>query len=243
MGNLGKMEIEKIYPEEIVIKFLISNSPEFKAYYEAERDKITIPITWVRKLDLPEGIDYRTSEINKKQFIYLRRIPPNIKDSLKIAHELQHVIHREQGIPLLGVLNANFENLSSAFNSCIHDLLVNRDLLKYDFDLCDDFEQEIVESKRQLEKISQEPTEFFELLRWAVNYASKQLDYSFIISEYDYQDDTFFRWFDRRYPRTAMESFKIVTAINKIGIKSTESIITNFDWFISEYKLSRIMKL
>ena len=131
------------------------------------------------QLYLPVGINFRTSQINDKHFIYLRRIPPITDDALKIAHELQHVLHSDNGMPSLGVKEKKYDFFASAINSSIHDL----------FD--------------------SEPKDELTLLKWSFNYASSKLDYEFIKSEYEYDDDSYYKWFEAKYPKTTEKSIKI----------------------------------
>jgi hypothetical protein len=237
--------IQKEFPEEFVVKSLLSKSIEFSEFYKNERNKILSSLIWVKSDKLPVGITGRLTTVNNQHYIYLRKIPPNISDDLLIAHELQHLIHREYyKIPGTGSFQQGlYHNLSSAINSSIHDQLVNRDLLKYDFDLCSEFEEEIINSKRDLRNIINEPNDVIGSLHWAVNYASKKIDYTFINREYEYEDKSFFNWFENRYPKVAKQSEQIEKTLLSVDLNSIESIVSYFKWIISEYKLSPIIAL
>ncbi|NEN25563.1 hypothetical protein G3O08_18890 [Cryomorpha ignava] len=177
------------YSEKYIVENLIKYSEEFRNYYNSERQKIQSEIIWKRDKKLRQGINFRTTQIDDKHYIYLRNVPPSPINASKIAHELQHIVHRSIGIPSVGFKEMKYDYLSSAINSCIHDLLVNRDIIEYEFDLYDDYLEERKESRAALKTIIKEPTDKLELLHWAFNYASSILDYEFMLREYDIDED------------------------------------------------------
>jgi len=131
------------FPEDFVISELLKSSPEFSAFYSAERRKITKPLNWVRDLSLPVGIDYRSTRLsNGTQVIRLRRVPAILENAMKIAHELQHLVLDYEGFVNTGAM-VQYETVSSSLNSMIHDPLVNSRLKVYGFDLRQDYETEL----------------------------------------------------------------------------------------------------
>lgn len=194
-------------------------------------------------MNLPIGIDYRTSQINNKEYIYLRRIPPLISDALKIAHEIQHVVHRSENIPSIGTPYIQYNNLTSCINSCLHDILVNRDLLLYKFDLCEDFIKEVNDDKKQLVNIHNEPTDYLATLHFAFNYYSKKLDFEFITKEYEYDDISFFDWFENRYPNITELAKRIENIIPSIDNIKKENIGILLQQIINEFNLQNLMNI
>ena len=134
-----------------------------------------------------------------------------------------------------------FNNLCSSINSCIHDLLVNKDLIEFDFDLCSDYVKERNESKLQLTRFAHEPNNKLDILHWAFNYTSSKLDFDFIKSMYEFEDDSYFIWFEEKYPKTTEISEKIKTVIENIGIDSNDKVKRVLITLVDEFKLGNIM--
>ncbi len=227
---------ELIIPEREIIDKLIEKSPEFASFYKNERDKIITPITWIQTDSLPSGLNARSTFENGNEIIYL---PLNSYNSLIIAHEMFHIIHRQYfHIPSIGSLGYNYRDLMTAINSSILDKLVNRDLLKYDFDICDYFENQLLSIKKSLKKYKKEPQNEYTRLLWSINFAANKTDYNFITSEYEYEDLSFFIWFKGKYPNVANESKMIEAALNNVDLNVIDSIRNYYKWIISTFNLS-----
>lgn len=138
------------FPEDIVIGELLRSSKEFLTFYQRERGKIAGTVIWAQDLSLPKGIDYRSTRLpTGAQVIRLRRVPASLEDTMKIAHELQHLVLDTEGFPLTGA-PPEFETVSSTLNSMVHDPLVDQRLKAYGFDLWHDYQSELMETFRQL---------------------------------------------------------------------------------------------
>jgi hypothetical protein len=66
---------------------------------------------------------------------------------------LEHFVLDAEGFSSIGAV-IQYETLASAINSMVADLLVSARLAKFGFNLREDYEREIAEAKRQLERIS-----------------------------------------------------------------------------------------
>jgi len=233
--------LDKRFSEETVVKKLIEKFEEFSSYYKNERAKIKSEIIWVKTDKLAKGITARTTSVDGKRYIYIRKLPYSFSDAQLIAHELQHIVHDDHNkVPGVGTYQGgSIHDLSSAINSSVHDQLVNRDLIKYDFDICTEFEDEIVTSKKDLATIKNEPDNDFGITHWAVNYASKKIDYDFVTNEYEFEDSSFFDWFNERYPNVLERSNQIYSALKQIDLDSNDSMKNYFSWILLEYNLGK----
>lgn len=238
------LQLLMAYSEKYIVKNLLSHSEEFHDYYNSERKKIHAEIIWECNKKLPKGINFRTSKLRGKHYVYLRKVPPAPINALKIAHELQHIVHHSIGVPSVGVKDVKYDYLSSAINSCVHDLLVNRDLIEYGFDLYDEYLDERKTNRATLTKIRKEPVDKLSLLHWAFNYAASILDYEFVLSEYDIEADySYFEWFESRYPNTSVLARKIKEIVDTIGYDTDDKLRTFFIKIIEEFGLKGIIFL
>lgn len=231
----------KEYPEKYVLKEILGQSETFIKYYEIERPKIRDTVKWVEDKSLPAGIDYRSTRLPRgEEVIRLRNVPATEKDSTKIAHELQHLVMDYEGFPCTGARD-EYETISSALNSIVHDLIVNERLMRYGFDLKEDFKREIEEDVRQLKKQKESPKDRIGRFHWACNYVSKVLDYNLIFRNESCNDDEFFNFFRDKYPDIVEESSEMQRIIKEIGYDTPEKQYRMFREIISTYNLQGII--
>jgi hypothetical protein len=121
------------------------------------------------------------------------------------------------------------------------DVLVNTRLQQYGFDLRDDYEREMAETKRQLGKISTPPANRFDRMIWMVNYVSKILDWELIFA--GNVDNEFKVWFTSKYPDIAVRGTKLLEMVNRIGYETPEKQKKLFREIIRRYKLEGIIFL
>lgn len=233
------------FPEDLVISDLLKSSKEFQAFYQAERRKIVKPVCWAQDLSLPEGIDYRSTTLATNdqivQVIRLRNIPVHVEEALKIAHELEHLILVEEGFPRTGVSSKNFETVSSTLNSMVADPLVSSRLQRYGFDLWEDYQREIKEDLRQLEKRPNIPLQRLDRLIWIFNYAGKMLDWELVGTSKGQNE--FQVWFDSRYPEIAERGKKLIAMVKRIGYETPEKQTRLFKEIIRRHKLEGIVSV
>lgn len=231
----------KEYPEEYVLKQILEKNETFINYHQIERPKIRDPIKWVEDRSLPVGIDYRSTRMpTGEKVIRLRNIPATEKDSTKIAHELQHLVMDYEGFPCTGAPD-RYETISSALNSIVHDLIVNEKLMRYGFDLKEDFKREEKEDLRQLRKYKESPKDRIEKFHWACNYISKVLDCNLIFGNESCHDDEFLDFFRDKYPDIVEESLELQRIIKEIGYDTPEKQYRMFREIILTYNLQGII--
>jgi hypothetical protein len=225
-------------PEEYVLAELNQHSPEFIAFYQEERPKIEGPLQWIQDPSLPEGIDYRSTTLDSGQrYVRLRRVPATLADATKIAHELEHFVLNSEGFPSTGA-RRQFEVLSSALNSMVHDPLVNSRLQPYGFDLRADYEQEIEETKRQLASTTKSPTDHLDGMHWTINYVGHILEWRVAFDTTRADQPEFQRWFDARYPAVATRGHQLLSLVDTLGFDTSEKQFALLNEIIGRYRLA-----
>jgi hypothetical protein len=206
------------YPEKFVIGKLLRSSKEFNEFYEAERKKIIKPIYWAEDPSLPRGINYRSTRLvidnQESQIIRLRRVPCTIKDAMKIAHELQHLILYMDGFIATGVMDRRFESVYSSLNSMLHDPIVNSRLRSYGFDLLKDYFEEEKKDIRQLKTKTALPSENSSRAHWIFNYSGKILEWEVASYQTEENNNKFRRMFDEKFPEISEEGRKLLVLCN-----------------------------
>jgi len=227
------------FPEELVIGELLKSSKEFQEFYQSQRKNIACSFSWVKDSSLPEGIDFRRTILPTGEcVIRLRRVPAVIEDASKIAHELEHLVLDAEGFPAIGA-TIQFESLASAINSMVADLLVNARLANFGFNLHEDYEREIVESKRQLEGIAVPPANRIDRMHWMANYVSKLLDWELISTSNSKGE--FQVWFDTKYPDIAERGKKLLAMVKRTGYDTPEKQAKLFREIIQRYNLEGVL--
>jgi len=231
------------FPEDFVIGELLRSSKEFLAFHQVERGKIVKPVYWVQDLSLPTGIDYRCTRLpTGTQVIRLRRVPAISEDAMRIAHELQHLVLDAEGFPSTGA-KAQFETISSALNSMVHDPIVDSRLQIYGFDLWDDYEKEVKEDFRQLGATPNPRSNHLGRMHWIFNYVGKILYWELACNKADKGNNEFQAWFDARHPDIAKEAQDLLALVREIAYDTPQKQTALFKEIIRRYDLDRVVFL
>ncbi len=240
------------YPEDFVVSELLKSSREFQAFYQAERGKVVGNVYWAHDQNLPEGIDYRSTRIERSgvqiaQVIRLRQVPATVKVAFYIAHELEHLVLDTEGFRYTHsrVLNTHpsfrsHENLSSALNSMLLDPLVDSRLQEYGFDLHVEYEKEVERDIRQLSQFTRLPSHRLGRIHWMFNYTDKILYWQEILDPSG-EPSKFQTWFDPRFPRIASRGKKLLAGVKRIGYDTPEKQSQLFQDIIRRYKLNDVL--
>lgn len=233
-----------VFPEEMVLGDLLKTSPEFQRFYHEERSKITVPLYWAHEIDLPPGIDYRSTRIEEGSHsvsvVRLRYVPVRAEDAVMIAHEIEHFVLDTEGFPLVSSSD-QFETLSSALNSMVADPVVNSRLQKYGFDLLPDYNRELDDMRLQLEKRSVAPSDNLNMMNWAINYTGVMLEWELVDSRQKF--DEFQAWFDARYTHVAHVSRKMLAMVKRIGNDTPEKHRRLYREIAGRYNLLKVLIL
>ena len=226
-----------VFPEDFVVGDLLRSSDQFRSFYDAERTKVG-SVYWARDSSLPEGVSFRSSRFQGDagfvRVIRLRRVPAILEDACMIAHELEHFVCDEEGFPTIGS-SPGLENMVSALNSMVGDLVVQSRLCRYGFDLRAGYQAEIQEDMRQLSRFSAPPRERQGRLHWIFNYVGKVLDWE-MLSDGAGKGD-FQLWFDGRYPEIAEQGKKLLERVKRMGYDTPEKQKQLFQNILHHYEL------
>ncbi len=229
-----------VFPEQFVLKDLLTSSKLFKKFYEAERPKITNQLSWAQDNSLSVGINGSSTRLSDgKLVIRLRRIPATLDDARLIAHELTHFLIDLEGFPHTGA-SARFANLSSTLNSMVHDPLVDFKLKERGFNIVDGFEEETKENLRQLKKKHSSPTDYLDKIHWIFNYAGYVLGRE-VVYQNEEKKDEFRSWFDERFPDIGKEANILLGKIKHFGFDTPEKQVMLFKGIINEYDLEKYL--
>lgn len=231
----------RVFSEQFVLKDLLEQSEEFRAYYQGQRQKISRGLYWALDPTLPQGIDYRSSRYlwNGKQIqvIRLRTVPATVEDAFKIAHELEHFVLELDGFPLVSS-SPKFENLASALNSMVHDPIVNSRLKKYGFDPRSDYLTEAREDQVQLTSLMRSPDDRIGRLRWMFSYVGKIIDWELVRNSSEKEQKSEFQiLFDAKFPIVARRGQKLLRMVKRIGFDTPGKQTKLFEQIIRKYRL------
>jgi hypothetical protein len=131
-------------PEDFAINNLRSNSPEFKSFYQIERNKIKGKVFWAQYHKLPVGTRGMACPLRDgNNVVFLPTIPIPLDRAFMAAHELGHLVRRsESDYFAIGAKPGSspvvVKNML-AINSMMEDHRVNAILVKHGYDLKAEF--------------------------------------------------------------------------------------------------------
>ena len=229
--------VKNKFDEDYVIGALLKSSKEFNAFYKAERAKITQPIEWIKDESLQEESPARYGHIDENNgVIRLRRIPPEIEDAVIIAHELQHAVIISKGFPGTICNESQYEYLSTALNTMVHDPLVHKTLQIYGFDLLDDFTKWANKSLNKL-KTLHTPTSHPAKMQWVFNYVKKIIHWEIVRTEGDGNSEFQLR-FESHYPELANVGQELLVLVKSIGYDTPDKMHKLLREIVLRYELS-----
>ena len=212
-------------------------------FYDAERAKIVEPIHWV--LDTSLAVEARSrrlvSEEEDELVVFLRRVPLNEDVGFMVAHELMGFVLDCEGFPSVGT-SPSFQNIGSALNSIVWTPLRDSRLKKYGFDLLGDYEKRTDEALRQLDAITQAPSEFFLRTQWIFYYVQHILYWEDVLRG-NRSDNEYQSFFAKKFPDIAEEGEELVTLVRDIGYDTPSQMKTLFETIISKYGLTGVMRI
>jgi len=188
-----------VFSEEIVIGELLTDSTQFKSYYESRRKNIKKPVHWALDSS-PEPISEASARrhLTGEQIILLRRIPPLLTDAFIVAHELEHLAMDYEGFVNTRsiVSNQDIDELASAFNAMIQHPIVNSRLELFGFDF-----------KKIYEDVSQKSQATFRNLREPSPDRIMKLQWIFMNVDFMLAHNVAYQtWPDKRWVRTMKKS-------------------------------------
>lgn len=220
-------------PEKNVIDELLKQSPEFKYFYSTEGHKIKSRIIWIhnkklRKEDqIPPGhLGEARTFPNGYVGIIIQNDPVKRGDSSTIAHELAHVIFGDEGFPRIGHYRGCEDpqviKLASMFSNMIHDPLVIAKLLKYGYNLRQEYTKECIDGIKGLDKRA----EYSGITRIMTSFlfAQSLIEFDILFDDKNNQCYEYITKLDEQYPNIMKDARKIYELVRSSGIESPEKV-------------------
>ncbi|MDF9407144.1 hypothetical protein L7E55_02025 [Pelotomaculum isophthalicicum JI] len=144
-----------VLSENYVLQILLQESDKFINFYKNERHKIRVKVNWAfdeRLNSQIKSIGLENPDTKEIEYVVIiKQVPIQFDDAFDTAHELQHLILNQEGFPSLCYINntnnANINlvngmnDLACRISKSINDPLVNSRLVKYNFDLWDNYDR------------------------------------------------------------------------------------------------------
>ena len=247
--------------EEEVVNQLISSSPEFKNYYEIERDNID-NIYWIKSnKEIESTLGFQRGQKGKacllkdktgiRKLIILEQIPPSLNDLFIVAHEMCHFLIANKGFPgisprLLSGLENDEKNarirLSASMTTMIHDPLCNSLLKKYGISYGNSFKDYVINVLKNFSNI-EEPalnTYFGNML--VFKYVLTNLDDATIIDD-NTSLEKFNKFFEIKFPNITDEGKFILDLIKIWGYDTPENLSNLYQVILNAIELNPVCKL
>jgi hypothetical protein len=186
--------VEIKFEENHVVCNLCKSSKRFNLFYQKERLKYRIPISWILKTDLEEGLNARavveTSDEKIETYkIHFRKFPDK-DEAFLIAHEIEHVIRFIENKSLrLGSKYKESAYLTTAFMTMLEDPIVDSFLnKKYKFDLLIEYKKGLKQAKKDLDRLDKEPSGKYGRLVLMLNLSKQILCWNLIKDQNTHED-------------------------------------------------------
>lgn len=232
-----------MFPEKVVITPLVSSSPEFAAFYEAERPKITSRIRWAQNRQLE--YDALVDRLSNGPVIYLRRIPPLTEDAPVVAEELAHLVLDTEGFPRAVALDPHFRDLSTAINSMVQDPLILKRLARYGFELWR-FLVPQAEATMKVAVKKRPPPRELDIpvsLLWAVNYASHILEWEVASRIGGARESELRTWLEAELPEIARAGRELLELVERVGYDTPQRTEELMRQIIERYSLTSVISI
>ncbi len=242
MGNA-----DEYFDEDYVLSDILSQSEQFRRFYDAERWRIK-NLKWELRPNhyTPASIETRLNDDEFEFTIVLKQIPVKLENDHMIAHEMLHgMINQEKQFPHISMKEfivddykfLQLKKIQANVDSSIHDQLVNLRLSKY-FDLTVVYEktvQRIIHNSDALDIKYNRCIELY-LSCW---YICIMLLKDIILSQYEHTkiDDTFEIWFRGNYPLYTSAANEMLEIARLIDYAIPQNVEAFFNLILSSYNL------
>ncbi len=241
-----------VYREQDILHGCLQGSPEFRAWYTAERGKIRGRIYWIRnsprlprELRFPARQIYGSHQILGEDIhlIILAHLPCSLRHVSTVAHELGHAVLLGEGFPDIGV-PAEIElrsGIGSALGAMLHDPLVNRGLKEYGLDV-GIFYRKNLEVASEVQGIPT-PSDPCVQTAWIFNYAGTILDGEITQIPGDDGIEQFRTSFSTSHPRIASEGERLLGMVRRMGYSDPVLLGEVYQYIIPRYHLEGIVRV
>ncbi|NJD78911.1 MAG: hypothetical protein FIB08_17765 [Candidatus Methanoperedens sp.] len=249
------------YAEEDVINQLLSSSPEFKNYYETERDNID-NIYWIKSNEEIEStLGFQRGQRGKayllkgktgiKKLIVLEQIPPTLNDLFIVAHEMAHFLIINKGFPAISpCLSDGLENdekiarigLAASMSTMIHDPLCNSLLKKYGISYGNLFKNHVINMLKNFSNIEEPVPNTYFGIELVFKYVLVNLHDNTIIDD-NICLEKYNQFFENKFPHITDEGKFILDLVKIWGYNTPGRVSYLYQDILNAMKLNEVCKL
>ena len=246
-----KQVMLECYHEDYAIGQLLESSEEFRAFYEAEREKITEPICWTQSIPFTwmDAVSFLLP-INSENrfFISANRIPLFVDDAFWIAHQLRLFTKMiDEGFPMVVPTRtgayadeSDVAEVALMLNYMFVFPLCHAGLESYGFNLVESYERLINSTIAMFEQPSQfgMPYAFrYGFFRYKFLFATVQsiLYLEDVLGKANEGPNEVQLWLEAHEPTIADELDEILSLIREIGYDTPEKAKLSYKAILDRY--------
>lgn len=210
--NLAKENGMTYYDEDFALKELLSTDKRFQKLYSDERDKIRKPVLFFQSNHLQSEASF--GNIGEDSYGIITKHPQiPIKDSIHIAHEIEHLVLCSEGHKI--VKTNEVIGIAKNINDMIYDPILNKRLISYGYNLesylnlSDDI---------QIGNIGDNTNNSGQLFLTLTLYVKRILDYRNLYPNIKEEEITFNQWVHKNYPQLVPHSKSLLKIVEENGV-------------------------
>ena len=224
--------------EAFALRTVLTAAKPFRAFYDAERPKITGDVYWTHDLPMPPDVEAQAIRLPSAtlQVIYLRHIPAGAQEALAVAHELMHLVLDAERYPFI-TSTSQHQALAALLNSVAQDSLIDARLREYGFDIAKKVQKEIKTALAGLDRAGL-PLDPLVQMMWVLNYAGQVLECNAVSQDgTGEQLEMFRRWFHSHHPSIAADGDALLAEMHRLDFHTPQGMHAFFAWITQHYRL------
>jgi len=250
-----------VFSEDYALQMLLQDSDKFINFYKNERPKISTKINWAfdeRLNSRMKSIGLENPDTKEIEYVVIiKQVPIQFAHAFDTAHELQHLILNQEGFPSLCYINntnntsinwiSGMKDLACRISNSITDPLVNARLVKYDFDLWDNYDRVAKAQMPYLQSIKNifpnEPSQMEGRAFIASAFIQAVLDWEAASRVSPNANNNYIKNLRSMFPVTTKETEDILALIKTHGYASPDQASIIFYNIIQKFGLGRLFRL
>lgn len=251
----------KTYAEKDVLDQFISSSPEFKNYYETERDNID-NIYWIKSNnEIESTLGFQRGQKGKMyllgdktgidKLIVLEQIPPSLNDLHLVAHEMGHILIMGKGsFGIAPRLSSDLKNdetnarirLAASMTTMIHDPLCESLLNKYGISYGNLFKDYVISVLKTHSTIEEPAPNTYSGYELVFKYVLANIPDATTIDD-NSSLEKYNKFFDDKFPHITGEGKFVLDLIDIWGYDTPEKLSYLYQDILNAMELNTVCKL
>jgi len=234
----------KFYKEDYALSVILNDYKPFSDFYNIERPKITKDVLWViPEEEIAAEMLFGVIGDDECFLIAAKHFPVPVTQAFSAAHELQHLICRQEGYPSLTYFD--MENWGRCYinmhiSDMINDPIVNARIVDYGFDLDEYINRTISVTKNSVGINNQNPED---LILLEVVYVKIHLYYEILKNKGIQKKNEYNEWFEQNYLGLLPRAEKLLNMIIKTGYDTPDKTVHVLRRAIRIYNLQDVLKI